>query len=194
MFSCKALLRMMFVPLFLAALSISPPPVRAMTVAEVTFADSVQAGSVTLPLYNAALLRYLKFIKVYVAALYLPAGVTADRVLTDVPKRLVLHYLVSFDRDDFIEGAESVLQRNQTPAELAAIRSRIERLNAAYLAVKPGDRYALTYLPGKGTELALNGTPLVVIEGADFAAAYFGIWLGRDSLDDTLKEDLLGKR
>ncbi len=194
MFSCKALLRMMFVPLFLAALSISPPPVRAMTVAEVTFADSVQAGSVTLPLYNAALLRYLKFIKVYVAALYLPAGVTADRVLTDVPKRLVLHYLVSFDRDDFIEGAESVLQRNQTPAELAAIRSRIERLNAAYLAVKPGDRYALTYLPGKGTELALNGTPLVVIEGADFAAAYFGIWLGKESLDDTLKEDLLGKR
>ena len=74
---------------------------------------------------------------------------------------------------------------------LAKLRSRIDLINAIYQDVKPGDRYALTYLPGRGTELALNGTPLTVIEGADFAAAYFGIWLGRDSIDDRLKRDLL---
>ena len=52
----------------------------------------------------------------------------------------------------------------------------------------------MTYLPGRGTELALNGTPLAVIEGADFAAAYFGIWLGPNSIDDRLKRDLLKGR
>ena len=56
--------------------------------------------------------------------------------------------------------------------------------------MKPGDRYALTYIPGVGTELALNGKPKGVIEG-DFAAAYFAIWLGAKPLDASLKAQLL---
>ena len=78
--------------------------------------------------------------------------------------------------------------------ELERLRGRLERLNAAYRDVKPGDRYALTYLPGRGTELSLNGSPLTVIEGADFAAAYFGIWLGRRPIDEKLKRELLKGR
>lgn len=163
----------------------------ARTVQGVAFADSAKAGSATLTLHNAALLRYLKVIKAYVAALYLPEGVPPERVLSDVPKRLEISYLVAIKGSDFGKGAEPTLQRNQTPAELARLRSRIDRINAAYRDVKPGDRYALTYLPGKGTELALNGTPLITIEGADFAAAYFGIWLGREPIDEKLKRDLL---
>lgn len=178
----------------ITALSILSPRAHALTVENVTFADSIQAGSATLPLYNAALLRYLKFIKAYVAALYLPEGVKPDQVLSDVPKRLELQYLVSIKGPDFGKGAEPTLKLNQTPAELVQLRSRIDRINSTYRDVKPGDRYALTYLPGRGTELALNGTPLTVIEGADFAAAYFGIWLGRDSIDDKLKRDLLKGR
>jgi len=154
----------------------------------------ITIGGTAVPLHNAALLRYLKFIKAYVAALYLPEGVPAESVLADVPKRLEINYLVSIKGPDFGKGAEPTLRLNQTPAELAKLRSRIDRINAAYEDVKPGDRYSLTYLPGRGTELALNGTPLAVIEGTDFAAAYFGIWLGRDSIDDNLKRDLLKGR
>ena len=178
----------------LLALSIVPLPAQALTVENVTFADSVTIGGTPVPLRNAALLRYLKFIKAYVAALYLPEGVPAENVLSDVPKRLEINYLVSIKGPDFGKGAEPTLKLNQTPAELAKLRSRIDRINSIYQDVKPGDRYALTYLPGRGTELALNGTPLTVIEGADFAAAYFGIWLGRDSIDDKLKRDLLKGR
>jgi hypothetical protein len=178
----------------LLALSMVPMPARALTVENVPFADSVTIGGTAVPLHNAALLRYLKFIKAYVAALYLPEGVPAENVLSDVPKRLEINYLVSIKGPDFGKGAEPTLQLNQTPAELAKLRSRIDRINAIYRDVKPGDRYALTYLPGRGTELSLNGTPLTVIEGADFAAAYFGIWLGRDSIDDKLKRDLLKGR
>lgn len=178
----------------LTVLGTIPPRAHALTVENVTFADSIQAGPATLPLHNAALLRYLKFIKAYVAALYLPEGVKPDKVLSDVPKRLELHYLVPIKGPDFGKGAEPTLERNQTPAEMAQLRIRIDRLNAIYKDVKPGDRYALTYLPGRGTELALNGTPLTVIEGADFAAAYFGIWLGKTSIDDKLKRDLLKGR
>lgn len=171
-----------------------PAPSSALTVEKIPFADSTTIGGKPVPLRNAALLRYLKLIKAYVAALYLPEGVKAEEVLSDVPKRLEISYLVSIKGPDFDKGAAPVLKRNQEPAELTKLQRRIDRINAAYKDVKPGDRYALTYLPGRGTELALNGTPLTVIEGADFAAAYFGIWLGREPIDEKLKRDLLKGR
>jgi hypothetical protein len=59
--------------------------------------------------------------------------------------------------------------------------------------VKPGDRSALTYVPGHGTELSINGRSKGWVEGADFAAAYFQIWLGREPLSDSFKEQLLQK-
>ena len=194
MTSRTATRRSIFTIALLISLSILTSPAYALTIEKVTFADSVTIGGTPVPLHNAALLRYLKFIKAYVAALYLPEGVTTENVLADVPKRLEINYLVSIKGPDFGKGAEPTLRLNQTPAELAKLRSRIDRINGIYRDVKPGDRYALTYLPGRGTELALNGTPLTVIEGADFAAAYFGIWLGRDSIDDKLKRDLLKGR
>ena len=172
--------------------AVIPLPSHARTVEGVTFAVSIPAGDTSLPLRNAALLRYLKFIRAYVAALYLPEGLPSSAVLSDVPKRLEISYLVSIKGADFGKGAAPVLARNLSPAELARLQPRIDRINAAYRDVKPGDRYALTYLPGRGTELSLNGTPLTTIEGADFAAAYFGIWLGREPIDDKLKRDLLG--
>ena len=169
-------------------------PANALTVENITFADSTTIGGKPVPLRNAALLRYLKVIKAYVAALYLPEGVKAEAVLSDVPKRLELSYLVSIQGPDFDKGAAPVLARNQTSAELSRLQGRLDKLNAAYRDVKPGDRYSLTYLPGRETELALNGSPLIVIEGADFAAAYFGIWLGRDPIDEKLKRNLLRER
>jgi hypothetical protein len=194
MFSRVTSRSFIFTASLLLALTLVPPSARALTIENVSFADSVTIGGTPVPLRNAALLRYLKVIKAYVAALYLPEEVKPEEVLSDTPKRLEINYLVSIKGPDFGKGAEPTLQLNQTPAELARLRSRIDRINAIYRDVKPGDRYSLTYLPGRGTELALNGTPLTVIEGADFAAAYFGIWLGRNSIDDRLKRDLLKGR
>jgi len=145
-------------------------------------------------LHNAALLRYLKFIKAYVAAFYLPEEVAPDNVLDDEPKRLEISYLVSIKGRDFGKGAEAVLVRNQTPEELVRLRSCIDRLINMYRDVKPGDRSALSYLTGRRTELPLNSIPLTVIKGTDFAEAYFGIWHGRKPIDAGLKRDLLKNR
>lgn len=181
--------------LLTAVLAVAPCEISsALTVQNVSFAERVRAGDSTLVLHNAALLRYLKVIKAYVAAVYLPEGVLPESVLADVPKRLEISYLVAIKGPDFGRGAEPVLRRNLTAEQLVRLRSRIDRLNAIYRDVQPGDRYALTYLPGRGTELSLNGKPLTVIEGADFAEAYFGIWLGRKPIDEKLKRDLLADR
>jgi len=191
MLSVNATFRIVCCTILVAALTSLPSRAHALTIENATFAKSITIGEKRVPLHGAALLRWQKLVKVYVAALYLPEQTKPSEALSDIPKRLEISYLVSIKGADFGTAAEPILARNVSGAELAGLRSRIDRLNAAYRDVKPGDRYALTYLPGRGTELALNGTPLITIEGADFAAAYFGIWLGREPIDEKLKRDLL---
>ncbi|MGE0679962.1 MAG: chalcone isomerase family protein [Candidatus Binatia bacterium] len=168
-----------------------PITATAAEIEGVAFADRYQAGNVPLVLHNVGLLRYRYFIKAYVAALYLGKGVRPEDVLTDAPKRLELHYFWSIKGPDFGKAADKILAQNFSAATIAPLRSRLERLHGWYENVQPGDRYALTYLPGIGTELTLNGAPKGIIAGADFAAVYFAIWLGEKPLDRSLKTQLL---
>lgn len=159
----------------------------------VTFSDQVRAGAVALRLNDVGLLRYRYVIKAYVAALYLGEGAAATNVLGDVPKRLEIEYFYAIKASGFAEATNVGIAANVSSDQIPPMRARIDRLNALYRDVKPGDRYALTYVPGTGTELALNGTPLGTIEGADFAAAVFAIWLGPKAIDESLKTQLLGR-
>jgi len=177
--------------LFFTLLLFQPINAAALTVEDITFQESVSIDNKQIPIRGAALLRWLKIFKVYVAALYLPENGSPHDVLADIPKRLEISYLVSIPGPDFGKGAEAILERNNSPSEMARLRSRIDKLNAVYRDVKPGDRYALTYVPGQGTELSYNGRPLITIEGADFAAAYFGIWLGKDPIDLEMRSRLI---
>ncbi len=160
----------------------------------VPFMESFEDGQVSLRLHNAALLRYKVIFRAYVAGLYLPEGADPASVLGEVPKRLEIQYFWAIPADDIGKAGEEVLSRNVDAATLSSLRDRLDRIRAAYRDVKPGDRYALTYRPGSGTELSFNGSPLVVIDGDDFAAAYFSIWLGKRPLDPGLKDNLLRKR
>jgi hypothetical protein len=95
---------------------------------------------------------------------------------------------------DFGKAGDEILKRNVDGRTFAILRPRLDRINSLYRDVKPGDRYALTYVPGVGTQLALNGTEIGVIDGADFARAYFRIWLGEDPIDIRLRDQLIGCR
>ena len=75
----------------------------------------------------------------------------------------------------------------------ASLEEPINRFNTFYRDVRPGDRYALTYLPGLGIELALNGERLGIIEGEELASAIFAIWFGDNPADESLKLELLGR-
>ncbi len=167
---------------------------REAVVEGVHFVPSVQAGDTALTLNSAGLLRYRVVIKAYVAALYLGEGVEPGAVLSDVAKRLEAEYFWALDGEDFGPVTLEGISRNVDAATLERLRPRIERFGALFVDVKPGDRYALTYVPGRGTEVSLNGRVLGSVEGADFAAALFAVWLGPDPLDEDLKASLLARR
>ena len=179
-----------------AALAAAPPPpaIPEVIVDRAAFARAVEQGGTPLLLEGAGLFRWKRLVKVYAAAHYVGAGAAGAPLDADVPRRLEIAYLVGIEGPDFGKAADELLRESFPPEVMSALRERLDRLHAAYVDVRPGDRYALTYLPGRGTELALNGTPIATIEGADFARAYFAIWLGEKPIDRGLRDALRGAR
>ena len=186
----RRLVRGLLVALFIVALRVQAGA--AAEIEGVHFADNIQSGDVMMRLGCLGLLRYKLVIKAYVAALYLGDGADRGDVFADVPKRLELSYFWNISGSDIARAGNQILARNVDAETLTALRPRLDRINAWYRDVKPSDRYSLTYVPGLGTELALNSGRLGIIEGADFAEAYFRIWLGDDPIDTGLRDQLLG--
>ena len=159
----------------------------------VKFADSLLVGDTQFILKGLGLLRYKIIFKGYVGGLYLPSDIARNEVLDDVPKRLELHYFWDIPAEKFGEAAAPYIRDNVSPKILPKIKKRVERINSLYRDVRKGDRYSLTYYPQNGVELALNGEVLGLIEGADFAEAYFSIWLGKYPLNSKFKQQLLSE-
>jgi hypothetical protein len=182
-------------PLLAAALLAWPaaPSAAVRMVDQVPFAEEVAAPGAPLLLTGTGVFRWKWIFKVYAVAHYLPGDSEGAGPASDLPRRLEFSYLVDIERSGFGKAADELLSRNFPPAALAPLRERLDLLHAAYVDVKPGDRYALTYQPGQGTELSYNGRPRAVIEGADFARAYFAIWLGEAPIDAGLRDRLLGR-
>lgn len=170
----------------------SPAPAPEVVVAGQPFSSAVLHEGRSLDLEGAGLFRWKKVFKVYAAAHYVGRGDAGAPLEADVPRRLEISYFVEIDGPDFGKAAEELLRESFPPEVVVPLRERLDRLHAAYVDVRPGDRYALTYLPGRGMELALNGRPLALVEGADFARAYFAIWLGERPIDRGLRDVLRG--
>jgi hypothetical protein len=170
----------------------SLPQIKAAELEGIQFANRYPLQDTSLELRGSGLLRAMVFAKVYVAALYLPKDIDSKLALSDVPKRLEVEYLRSIAGEDFGSATNKKISDNVDPQTYEQLLPRIEYHNSLYQDVQPGDRYALTYIPGKGTELTLNGKSKGTVEGADFAAALFSIWLGPKPISESLKKELLG--
>jgi hypothetical protein len=164
-----------------------------VTVEGVDFKREFRVNDETLALRGYGLLRYMIFIKAYVAAFYLPESVRSEDALMDVPKHLEIEYFHPIVAPDFAKATSASISQNTSLVTYQGLKPRIDELNALYRDIAPGDRYALTYMPGRGTTLSWNGQPLGTVAGREFAAALFGIWLGSNPLDSNLKDLLLGE-
>ena len=166
-------------------------PAGAAKIEGVEFSDRVSLGGTPLELQGLALLRYKVIFKGYVAALYLQDAADSQRVLEDVPRQLEIEYFWSIPASAFADATVDGIRKNVGPSRFRALEPEIARFSALYRDVRPGDRYQVSYRPGRGTELALNGQPLGLIPGADFASALFAIWLGDEPFSQSLKDQLL---
>ncbi|MEX0385632.1 chalcone isomerase family protein [Spiribacter onubensis] len=157
------------------------------------FSKQIQLDDETLDLSGTGVAKYRIVITVYAAGLYLPADTKTDQVLSgDTPRILAIEYFHDISASDIIKAARTKLKEQLSSSELDRLEPKIKQFHSMYQAVSDGDRYRMDYVPGMGTQLLFNGKPVGTVEGADFAAAYFGIWLDADDpLSKNLRRDLL---
>jgi len=175
----------------IALISVTPK-VNGAEIEGVYFENTYETAGIRMKIQGTGLFRYLGFIRAYVGALYLEEGSSVESVLSDKPKRLEVEYFYALKGEDFGITTNKVISENTNALTLEKIRPQIDYHNSLYEDVHPGDRYSLTYIPGRGTELALNGRTKGIIKGADFASALFSMWLGESPMNEPFKKQLLG--
>lgn len=179
---------------FLMALLIAGS-VQAADVAGVKIADSVQVGGSQLVL-NGAGVRKKFFVKVYVGALYVKSkSSSADTILSgDGANRIAMHVLHSeISAEKLVAAWNEGFTGNVAAAELAGLQDRIETFNGYFPTLVTGNAVELDYLPGKGTQVTINGERKGLIAGEDFNRALRGVFVGEKPPTSALKRAMLGQ-
>lgn len=156
--------------------------------------DSVVVDGTTLVLNGMGIREATALqVDVYVAGLYLPArSRDAATILgTDAPRRITMRLVRDVSREDALDGFTTGLRRN-SPDDLDALRPAIARLRGFFRDMEEGETVTITYVPGHGTEIAINGTPRGTIDGALFGVAIFRNFIGPRPPNRGLRTGLLG--
>jgi len=161
-----------------AALSLAAVTASAATVAGVKVDDTSNVGGQNLVL-NGAALRKKFVVKVYVGALYLPSkqGNAAAILAADAPRRQVMHFLYDVDKEKMAEAWQEGLEAN-TPNASAEVKTAIKTLSSWMEDMKEGQRIVLTYAPGTGTTVEVNGKNKGTLGGKAAADAILNTWIG----------------
>lgn len=160
---------------------------------EPLFSQQIEVDGQTMAKLGEYRYVYRFFFPLYEAALFTAEGGSADSVLgAEKPFQLKFRYLREIDKSIILKSADRMLEKNLSESERTSIAEGVDRINAAYRTVNEGDTSSLTFVPGQGTTLTINGEPQITLPGEDFARLYFTIWLGQNPISGSLKKHLLG--
>jgi len=184
-----------------ALLLLAAAPARAAVVAGVNVPESVVVDGMALKLNGAGLrtktVVFVK-VKVYVGALYLPEKMTdaAAIVSLDQPKEVRMHFLRNVDRSSILNAFREGFEAN-SPDKVGSLLPKLKLLEGALPdEVAEGQVLVVSYAPGRGSTVGVDGGKTVTVEGKDFAEALFRDWLGPKPVDgglEDLREAMLGK-
>lgn len=165
------------------------------TISGVTLPATLKAGNTNLTL-NGGGVRVKLFMDMYVAGLYVVTKSNNGDAIAKAnePGAVRLHIVSSLVTTDRMK--EAILEgfKKSTGNKLAPLQARIDKFVAVF-SLEPivkGNEFDVTYTPEEGTKVYKGGKLLQTVEGADFKAALWGIWLGADPADKNLKEGMLG--
>jgi hypothetical protein len=153
-------------------------PAAAATLAGATLPDKAEAGGQTLVL-NGLGLRKKFFIKVYVGGLYLPAKERspAKVLAADAPRRMSFHFLYSVSAKQMCDAWDEGLADNSPPAP-GEVKEGFKTLCAYMEDIPKGHEMVLTYVPGQGTKVEVNGKARGTLPGKPTADAVLATWIG----------------
>ena len=142
---------------------------------------------------NGKGIRTKAIFSLYTAGLYLQAKSTdaAAILAADTPSAVRLEITSSMITSEKME--EAVREGFKKSTSDPAIQPRIEQLIGVFKEeIKEGDVYDFVYKPAN-VMILKNGKQSARIAGNDFKQAFFGIWLGENPVQASLKKALLGQ-
>lgn len=150
-------------------------------------------GGDTLSLNGMGLREATIFsVDVYVAGLYVEEKSNdGDKIASsDQKKHLALEFVRGVNKNKIVDAYRESF--NKTSGGSKALKPKIEKLLGWMKAAEVGDTHSYTYIPDDGLTVSVDGSERGTIEGADFAEAFFKIWLGANPPNAGLKTGLLG--
>jgi chalcone isomerase-like protein len=155
-------------------------PAFAASLAGVTVADTVQVGDQQLAL-NGLGLRSKLFIKVYVGALHLPQKQSdaAAILAADSPRQMSMDFLYNVKAGQMCDAWNEGLEAN-SPNAGAEVQAAFKTLCTYMEDLPKGNRLILTYVPGTGTTVEVNGKVKGTLPGKATADAILSTWIGPD--------------
>jgi len=133
-------------------------------------------------------LRWLGF-KLYTAQLWS----ATSRIGEHAPFALVLNYHRRISREQLVDASIKEMQRvADTPPDEHRLGRWRGYMMQAFLNVDEGDQLIGVYLPGRGCRFYQRDALLATIDDAEFARAFFAIWLSPQARDPDLRRQLLG--
>jgi hypothetical protein len=187
-------MRPKMMPLLLSLMLLVPTLASAASLADVNLEDKITVNGQTLVL-NGLGLRKKFFIKVYVGGLYLQAKMSnpASILASDTPRRMTMHFLYSVSKDQMCDAWEEGLTAN-VPNASAEVKSGFKTLCSWMEPIPKGNRLVLTYVPGTGTTVEVNGKAKGTLAGKAIADAIASTWIGpKPAMGDDFKNAVLGK-
>ncbi|MDX1590096.1 MAG: chalcone isomerase family protein [Oleiphilaceae bacterium] len=175
---------------------------------DVDVPETLDLGEQKLVLNGAGTRTYF-FIKAYVGALYLPRAEDLPEgdplrenrrdgraiIESDQPRaislfitsdRITRERMVEFIRDGFDQALGG---------DAGPLQDSVDELLAAFhRKIREGDRVELIFTPEQGVEIRHNGDTVGQVKGeARFKQALFAIWLGKNPVQESLRDAMLGQ-
>lgn len=178
-----------------SALTLAAATAGAATLAGVNIPDHAAVNNQHLVL-NGAGLRKKLFIKVYTGALYLPSKQSSAAAIlaADTPRRMVMHFVFDVDKGKIAEAWEEGLTAN-TPNASPEVKTAFKTLASWMEDMKDGQEIHLTYVPGIGTTVEVNGKSKGTLGGKAVADAVLNTWIGpKPGPGDDFKKAVLGTK
>jgi len=136
------------------------------------------------------------FIDLYVGGLYLKEKSSNFKTIIDADEEMNirLHIVSSLITSKKMEDGTREGFTKSTDGNTEQIKEKIETFLAVFLEeIKENDIYDFLYIPSTGVQIYKNSELKETIIGLEFKKALYGIWIGENPAQNSLKEDMLGK-
>jgi len=170
----------------LAGLIACATPAWSAEVAGVTLPPTESVQGTPLPLAGCAVYEKL-WMNVYAVSLYLPRGTASVARMTDDQTSKLVRLDVTYDGkvpDGLPSEWKDQLQKSVS-------QEFVRTLQGHYNTLRFGDTVRVSYVPGSGTTMSVNGNTVVTRPGVELMNAMMRLWVGPEPVSQNMKRLLL---